>query len=189
MHLVILDGYTLNPGDLSWESLKALGKCAFYKRTPPGKIIKRSIDADILLINKVVIDKNIISCLPRLKHICVLATGYNVVDTVFARKQNVSVSNIPAYSTESVAQTVFSFLLETISQVGSLSRKVINGKWSKSKDFCFYNHPLLELKDLTLGVIGYGKTGRPIIKKARAFEMNLRVFTRTIPKKALRIQL
>ena len=112
MHLVILDGYTLNPGAFSWESLKGLGKYAFYKRTPSEKIIKRSIDADILLINKAVIDKNIISRLPRLKHICVLATVYNVVDTVFARKQNVSVLNIPAYNTESVAQMVFALLLE-----------------------------------------------------------------------------
>jgi glycerate dehydrogenase len=113
--------------------------------------------------------------LPRLKQSCVLATGYNVVYTFFARKQNVSVSNIPAYSTESVAQMVFALLLKITNQVGSLSRQVFNGKWTKSKDFCFYNYPLTELKDLTLGVGGYGKIVKSIIKKARAFEMNLRV--------------
>jgi glycerate dehydrogenase len=107
-----------------------------------------------LLINKTVLDKNISSQLPRLKHICVLAIGYNVVDTVFAKKQNISVSNMPAYSTESVAQMVFALLLETTNLVRSFSRQVINDKWTKSKEFCFYNHPLLELKDLTLGVVG-----------------------------------
>ena len=184
MNIVVLDGYTLNPGDLSWESLKPLGKCSIYKRTSPEKIIKKAIDADVLLTNKVILDKNIISQLPRLKYICVLATGFNVVDTVFARKKNISVSNIPAYSTESVAQMVFALILETTNQVGSFSRQVFNGKWTKSKDFCFYNTPLIELKDLCLGIVGYGKIGKSIIKKARAFDMNIRVFTRTIPKKA-----
>ena len=155
MNIVVLDGYTLNPGDLSWEGLKTFGKCTIYKRTPLEKIIKRSLFADIILTNKVVLDKNIISQLPKLKHICVLATGYNVVDTVFARKQNISVSNIPEYSTESVAQMVFSLILEITNQVGSFSKQVFYGKWKKSKDFCFYNRPLTELKGLTLGVVGY----------------------------------
>ena len=183
MNIVVLDGHTLNPEDLSWEKFKNLGKCTIYKRTPPEKIIKRALSADILFTNKVVLNKKIISQLPRLKHICVLATGYNVVDTVFAREKNISVSNIPAYSTESVAQMVFSLILEITNQVGSFSKQVFNGKWTKSKDFCFYNHPLTELKGLTLGVVGYGKIGKSIIKKALAFEMNIRVFTRTLPKK------
>ncbi len=137
MNIVVLDGHSLNPGDLSWEKLKALGNGTVYKRTPPEKTLKRAEKADIILTNKVVLDKKIISKLPRLKYICVLATGYNVVDISFARKKNIPVSNIPAYSTESVAQLVFALLLELTTRVGSHSKKVFDGKWTKSKDFCF----------------------------------------------------
>ncbi len=183
MNIVVLDGYALNPGDLSWETLEALGNCIIYKRTSPEKILSRAVNAEILLTNKVILDKNIISKLPKLKYICVLATGYNVVDTVFARKKNIPVSNIPAYSTESVSQTVFALLLELTNGVGHHSKKVFNGKWAKNKDFCFWDSPLIELKNLTMGVIGYGKIGRSVIIKARAFGMSLRVFTRTVPKR------
>ncbi len=181
MNIVVLDGHSLNPGDLSWEKLKALGNGTVYKRTPPEKTLKRAEKADIILTNKVVLDKKIISKLPRLKYICVLATGYNVVDISFARKKNIPVSNIPAYSTESVAQLVFALLLELTTRVGSHSKKVFDGKWTKSKDFCFWNTPLIELNSLTMGIVGYGKIGKSVIKKARAFGMKIRVFSRTLP--------
>jgi len=181
MNIVVLDGYSLNPGDLSWKKIEVLGNCKIYVRTPPNKIIPRSRYADILLTNKTVLDSSILSRLPRLKYICVLATGYDVVDTVFAGQKNVPVSNIPTYSTESVSQMVFALILELTNHVGDHSRRVLNGEWSACKDFCFWNHPLVELDGQTLGIVGYGKIAKSVIKKALSFGMRPLVFTRTVP--------
>lgn len=183
MNIVVLDGHALNPGDLSWKQIDALGNFKVYPRTPPDKILSRSLNADILLTNKTVLNRQIISKLPRLKYICVLATGYNVVDTAFAGQKNIPVANIPAYSTESVSQMVFALILELTNHVGHHSQLVFNGEWTACKDFCFWNHPLTELSELTLGVVGYGKTGRSVVKKAMAFDMKPMVFTRTVPKR------
>ena len=173
MNIVVLDGYTLNPGDLSWDALLKLGECTIYERTLPEEIFDRSINADILLLNKVKLPRDIIEKLPNLKYIGVLATGYNVVDIEAADERKIPVSNVPTYGTLSVAQTAFAHLLNLTHRVSQHAHTVSYGKWSMSKDFCYWDFPLIELAGLTMGIIGFGKIGRATAKIARAFEMNV----------------
>ena len=177
MKIVVLDGYALNPGDLSWEGFENLGDCAVYERTPKELLIERAAGAEVLLTNKVVLGREEMEQLPQLRYIGVLATGFNVVDTEAAREKNITVTNVPAYSTASVAQMVFALLLEMTQQVGHHSRLVREGRWAASPDFCFWDRPLVELEGLTLGVVGFGAIGRRVAVLARAFGMEVLVHT------------
>jgi glycerate dehydrogenase len=178
-NIVVLDGFTLNPGDLSWDSLHALGNCTLYDRTAPGDVIERARHAEIILTNKVVISKEIIAQLPELRYIGVLATGYNVVDVSAAKERGIIVTNVPAYSTHSVAQTVFALLLELTHRTGHHSNEVRKGRWSSNPDFSFSDFPLMELHGKTFGIIGFGNIGRAVAKIASAFGMNVLVSSRT----------
>ncbi|MEP1488525.1 MAG: D-2-hydroxyacid dehydrogenase [Algibacter sp.] len=182
MKIVILDGYTLNPGDLNWEGLKQFGELEVFNRTPfnTDAIIKNIGDADIVYTNKTPIPKNVIENVPNLKYIGVLATGYNVVDIITAKKQHIMVTNVPAYSTTSVAQFTMALLLEMCHHVGDHNQAVKNGDWSKSLDFCFWNSPLIELAGKTMGIIGFGNIGQATAKMAQAFGLNIIVYSRTI---------
>lgn len=179
-NIVVLDGYTLNPGDLDWSELRSLGHCTIHNRTLPNEIIHRANEAEIILTNKTVLTKDILEQLPRLKYIGVLATGYNVVDTAAAQQLNITVTNVPAYSTHSVAQTVFALLLELTHHAGHHSAEVRNGRWSANPDFSFWDFPLIELKGKTFGIVGYGNIGQAVAKIAAAFEMNVVISTRTV---------
>lgn len=176
MKIVVLDGYALNPGDLSWQALEALGDCTIYERTPKDLVVERAA-AEILLTNKVVLGPEQLAELPQLRYIGVLATGYNVIDVEAARRHNVTVTNVPAYSTASVAQMVFALLLELTQQVGHHARLVREGRWSASADFCFWDRPLVELEGLTLGIVGFGAIGRRVARLGRAFGMEVLVHT------------
>ena len=178
MNIVVLDGYTLNPGDLSWDLLKAQGKCTIYDRTSPEETVPRIREADIVLTNKVALSKEILSQAPHLKYIGVLATGYNIVDVNAAVERNIVVTNIPSYSTMSVAQTVFALLLELTHHTGHHSHAVAGGKWQSQRDFAFWDYPLLELSGKTLGILGYGNIGRATAAIGQAFGMNIQVSTR-----------
>jgi glycerate dehydrogenase len=173
MKITILDGYAANPGDLSWEELKALGECTIYDRTAPEQVIERCKDADAVLTNKVVLDKNKIDALPNLKYIGVLATGYNVIDISAATEKGIIVTNIPAYSTESVAQMVFAHILNIYQQVKHHSDEVHQGRWSSNKDFCFWDYPLTELKGKKIGIVGLGHIGNAVARIAIAFDMKV----------------
>ena len=178
-NIVVLDGFTLNPGDLSWESLTALGACTVHDRTAPGSVVERSQHAEIILTNKVVLSKEIIAQLPNLRYIGVLATGYNVVDTAAAKERGITVTNVPAYSTPSVAQTVFALLLELTHRTGHHSDEVRKGRWSSNPDFSFSDFPLTELHGKTFGIIGFGNIGRAVAMIASAFGMDVLVSSRT----------
>ncbi len=179
-NIVVLDGYTLNPGDLSWNELQSLGSCTIHDRTPPERVIERSLSADILLTNKTVLSSDIIAKLPHLRYIGVLATGVNVVDLTEAAKHDIIVTNVPAYSTNSVAQLVFALLLELTHHAGHHSREVRNGRWSAHSDFSFRDTPLTELYGKTFGIIGFGNIGQAVAAIASAFGMNILVSTRTV---------
>lgn len=174
--IVVLDGYTLNPGDLSWKGVEALGECAIYDRTPPEQVASRADGAEIVLTNKVVLGREIIETLTDLKYIGVLATGYNVVDLDAANDRHIPVTNVPEYGTASVAQMVFALLLELTQRAASHSQAVHSGRWSKSIDFCFWDYPLIELAGKTMGIVGYGRIGRAVARIARAFDMQVLVF-------------
>ena len=163
MKIVILDGYTLNPGDLSWEGFRELGKCSIYDRTSSAELIKRTRNAEILFTNKVELSKNIINQLPTLKYIGVLATGYNIVDISTAREKNIVVTNIPSYGTNSVAQMVFALLLELTQNAGIHSKSVFEGEWTRSEDWCYWIKPIFELAGLTMGIIGLGRIGMEVV--------------------------
>jgi glycerate dehydrogenase len=178
-NIVVLDGYTLNPGDLDWSELRSLGNCTIHNRTLPDEIIHRANEAEIVLTNKTVLSKEILEQLPRLRYIGVLATGYNVVDIAAAKKMNITVTNVPAYSTHSVAQTVFALLLELTHHAGHHSAEVRNGRWSANPDFSFWDFPLVELRGKTFGIVGYGNIGQAVARIAAAFEMNVVISTRT----------
>lgn len=182
--IVILDGFTINPGDNSWASLEALGNCTVYDRTPPEHVLERAADAEILLLSKVKLDRTLLAALPRLQYISMLATGYNNVDVVAAAQQGIPVSNIPAYSTESVAQTTFALLLELAMHAGVHDSAVKNGEWVKSPDHSFWKTPLTELDGLTLGIVGYGTIGRAVARIGRAFGMNIIAHAPRIPEHA-----
>ena len=173
MKIIILDGYTLNPGDISWAGFETLGDFTMYDRTSPDKIIERSENAEIILTNKSIINKDAIEQLPKLKYIGVLATGYNIVDVKTANERNIIVTNIPSYGTSSVAQMVFALLLELTQNVGHHSNSVRSGGWSESEDWCYWDRPLIELEDLTMGVIGFGRIGKATADIARAFGMRV----------------
>jgi glycerate dehydrogenase len=180
-NLVVLDGFTMNPGDLSWQPLNDLGNAVIHDRTAKDKIVERCRNAHIALTNKVVFDSETINNLPHLKYIAVTATGYNVVDIAAATKKGILVSNVPAYSADSVAQMVFAYILNLNQNVAYYDQAVHKGRWLKSKDFCFWDKPLLELFGKTLGLVGFGKIGRKVSEIANAFNMKVIVNTRTIP--------
>jgi len=181
MKIVCLDGYTLNPGDLSWESFKALGDFETHDRTPPAQTVERARDAEIVLTNKTLLDRAVIAALPRLRYIGVLATGYNVVDIEAARERNIPVCNVPEYGTANVAQAVFALLLELTNRTGHHSQTVREGRWTVATDFCYWDFPLVELNGLTLGIVGYGRIGRAVARIGHAFGMKvLASFRRTI---------
>ena len=173
MKIVVLDGYGVNPGDLSWEKLGELGELTVYERTAPEDVLTRTEEAEIVLTNKVVLSAEILCKLPKLKYIGVLATGYNVVDTEAARAQGVAVTNIPAYSTDSVVQMTFAHILNITNRVAHYARENREGKWARSKDFCYWDTPLLELSGLTLGVVGLGNIGMKVARVARTLGMEV----------------
>ena len=187
MNIVVLDGYTINPGDLSWEALEALGACTIYDRTRRDETLERAREADILFTNKTALDREIIEQLPRLKYVGVLATGTNVVDGAAARERGIPVTNVPAYGTATVAQAVFALLLELTNRVGHHDSTVREGRWSRSPDFCYFDYPQIELAGLTFGILGYGAIGRATARIARGFGMNVIVCTRTpVPEEDVR---
>lgn len=173
MKIVVLDGYTLNPGDLSWDGFNKLGDVIVYDRTPSEKLIERAKGAQILLSNKTPIGQESFSQLPGLRYIGVLATGYNIIHTDAAKKSGVVVANIPGYGSHSVAQLTFALLLELCHHVQRHSDSVMAGKWSASPDWCFWDHPLIELAGKTIGIIGFGNIGQKVGDIATAFGMNV----------------
>ncbi len=178
---MVLDGYTLNPGDLSWDALQKLGPCVIHDRTPPEQVVERARDADVVLTNKALLPRDAIAALPKLKYVGVLATGYNVVDIAAAKERGIPVANIPDYGTHSVAQFTFALLLELAHHVGHHAQTVRDGRWVRSADFCYWDSPLVELHGLTFGVIGFGKIGRATAKLADAFGMKVLVHNRSRP--------
>src|SRR6266404_4179101 len=173
MNIVVLDGFTLNPGDLSWAELQSLGHCEIYDRTPRAEIIGRAAAAEILLTNKTELTREHIEKLPRLKYIGVLATGTNVVDLAAARARNIPVTNVPAYGTRSVAQATLALMLELANQVGRHAQRVREGGWTCSPHWCFWERPLIELAGMTLGIVGYGRIGQAVGDLAAALGMKL----------------
>lgn len=173
MKIIVLDGYTLNPGDLSWEELNKLGECTIYDRTLPEQVIERSAGAEIILTNKTVITAAHIEALPQLKYIGVLATGYNVVDITAAKERGIVVTNIPAYSTTSVGQMVFSHILNICQQTQYYSEEVHKGRWTNSSDFTFFDTPLIELLGKKIGLIGLGQIGYNTARIALGFGMKV----------------
>ena len=176
LKIVVLDGETLNPGDLSWEGLESLGECVVYDRTPDDRILERAKDADILYTNKTPLGGDVIRQLPELRFIGVLATGYDVVDMDAAKTRGIPVSNIPTYGTNSVAQMVFAHILNLTQRVAHHSQTVGQGRWTACPDFCYWDYPLVELDGLTLGIVGYGRIGRAAARLGRAFGMRILAF-------------
>ncbi len=183
MKIVILDGHTLNPGDLSWAALQALGTCEIHDRTPPEHVVARCADAEIVITNKALLPREVINALPKLRFIAVTATGFNVVDAPAARERGIPVSNVPLYGTRAVAQFTIAMLLELCHHVGAHSDSVRAGDWVKSADWCYARTPLLELDGLTLGVVGWGRIGQATADIARAMGMKIIAASRT-PKPA-----
>lgn len=179
MKIVILDGYALNPGDLSWDCLNRFGDVTVYDRTPAELIIPRIGDAEIILLNKTPITDETLAACPSVKLICVLATGYNVVDCDAARKRGIPVCNVPAYGTAAVAQFTFSLLLELCNAVGHHSDSVHKGDWCRSIDFCYWQTPQMELAGKTMGIIGFGRIGRAVGTIAKAFGMRVIAYNRS----------
>ncbi len=173
MKIVVLDGYTLNPGDLSWEGLEKLGELTVYDRTSADQVVERAKDAEIIFTNKTPLGEDILVQLPALKFIGILATGYNIVNTDVAKKNGIIVSNVPGYSTMSVVQLTFAMLLELTLHVQRHSDSVMDGKWARSADFCFWDYPLIELADKTIGIIGFGSIGEKVADVATAFGMKV----------------
>jgi glycerate dehydrogenase len=181
MRIVVLDGHALNPGDLDWSELRALGDCEVFPRTAPRELVARAANSEVLLTNKVVLERATLEALPQLRYIGVLATGYNVVDVIAARERGIAVTNVPDYSTRSVAQLTFALLLELTHGVGHHSEAVRNGRWSSNPDFCFWDTSLLELDGLTMGIVGFGQIGRQVVSIAQAFGLRVIVNSRTRP--------
>jgi len=173
MNIVILDGFTANPGDVSWAEVEALGHCTVHDRTAPADVVARARDADVVLTNKTPLPREVIAALPGLRCIGVLATGYNIVDVDAARERGIPVLNVPEYSTPGVAQAVFALLLELTNRVGHHADGVRAGRWSASADFCYWDTPLVELSGRVLGVVGYGRIGRAVAAIGRAFGMRV----------------
>lgn len=177
MKICILDGYSINPGDLDWSPVERLGDVTLFDRTPADKIVERAADADIVLTNKVPFSADTLRQLPRLRFICVLATGYNIIDTEAAARQGVVVANIPAYSTMSVAQMAFAHILNITNHVASYAREVADGKWTNCPDFCFWDSALTELAGKTMGIVGLGNTGMATARIAVAMGMKVVALT------------
>lgn len=173
MKIVILDGYTENPGDLSWEGFERLGELTVYDRTPADKIIERIGDAEIVYVNKVPITRETMDACRNIKYIGVLATGYNIVDIEAAREKGILVSNIPTYGTDAVGQFAIALLLEICHHIGHHSKAVKEGRWENNPDWCFWDYPLIELAGKTMGIIGLGRIGRTTGKIARALSMKV----------------
>lgn len=178
MKIVVLDGYTLNPGDLSWERFERFGEFTVYDRTSEDKILERIGDAEIVFTNKTPLTRETLQKMPTVKFVGVLATGYNIVDTAAAKELGIVVTNIPTYGTNSVAQFTFALLLELCHHVGSHSQAVKEGEWEKRKDFCFWKYPLVELDGKTMGIIGFGRIGQAVSKIALALGMNVLAYDR-----------
>lgn len=179
MKIVVLDGYTLNPGDLSWKEMEALGELVVYDRTDASQVVERAQGAEIVLTNKVPLSAEAINQLGSLKYIGVLATGYNIIDVAAARTKHIPVCNVPGYSTASVAQLTFALLLELTHHVQRHSDAVMKGKWSASPDFSFWDYPLTELDGKTIGIIGFGTIGQKVADIASAFGMHIIANSRT----------
>ena len=177
MKIVVLDGYGLNPGDLSWKGMEALGELVVYDRTSPSEVMERSANAEVLITNKTVITAEHMAALPQLKYIGVLATGYNVVDIDEARHRGIVVTNIPAYSTASVAQMVFAHVLNITQRVGYYANENAKGRWTNSIDFCYWDTNLIELEGKKMGIVGLGNIGQATARIAQAFGMEILVFT------------
>jgi glycerate dehydrogenase len=173
MNIVVLDGYTINPGDNPWNELAELGDLTVYDRTPAELILSRARDADVLLVNKVPLTTDTLAQLPRLRFVSVLATGYNLVDVAAARQRRVVVSNVPEYGTDSVAQHVFALLLDLCHRVAAHHAAVIAGEWIAAQDFCFWKSPPIELAGLAMGIVGFGRIGRRVGEIAHAFGMSV----------------
>ncbi len=173
MKIVVLDGYTENPGDLSWSGMEEFGEVTVYERTPAELIVERIGDAEIVYTNKTPVSKSTLEACPAIKYIGVLATGYNVVDAKAAKEKGILVSNISSYGTEAVAQFTIALLLELCHHIGAHSQYVMEGDWTRSKDFCFWNYPLTELAGKTMGIIGFGRIGQVTAKIAQALGMNI----------------
>jgi glycerate dehydrogenase len=179
MKIVILDGHAANPGDLSWDEFTRLGECKIYERTLEAEVVDRARDAEVLLTNKTAITAAAMAQLPSLRYIGVLATGYNNVDATGARERGVAVCNVPEYSTPAVAQAVFALLLELTNRTGYHAQTVRAGRWTASKDFCYWDGSLIELSGLTLGIIGYGRIGQAVAQIGRAFGMRILAYRRS----------
>lgn len=177
INIVALDCFTVNPGDLSWEEIKQFGNLTIYQRSTPKEIICRAKDADIILTNKVSINREVIASLPNLKYIGEMATGYNNIDIEACKERGITVCNIPAYSTDSVAQMVFAHLLNIAMMPDYYSSETRLGKWSSKKDFCYWDTPLMELSNKTLGIVGLGNIGKKVAEIAHAFGMDVNAFT------------
>lgn len=177
MNIVVLDGFTMNPGDLSWNELEKLGTLKVYDRTSPEQLLERAADAEAVLTNKTVLNAAALRNMPKLKYVGVLATGYNVVDIAVAKELGIVVTNIPAYSTESVAQMVFAHILNITHSVGRYAGEAHAGVWSRQADFSYTNSPLMELYGKRIGIIGFGNTGSATARIARAFGMEVLVYT------------
>lgn len=173
MNIVYLDGYTLNPGDLSWEPLEKLGTLTIYDRTAPEEVVERAAQADVILTNKVVLDAQILAQLPRLRYIGVTATGYNIIDVKAAQAQGITVTNVRGYSTPAVAQHTFSLLLALANHTELHSQSVRVGDWTRAVDWCYWNTPLVELSGKTIGLIGLGDIGTQVARIALAFGMRV----------------
>ena len=173
MNIIILDGYTENPGDLSWEGFAALGDLTVYEHTKPEEILPRMENAEIVLTNKTPITAETIAACAKLRYIGVLATGYNVVDVSAAKERRIVVTNIPTYGTQAVAQYTMALLLELCHHIGHHNEAVQQGRWTKGRDFCFWDYPLIELAGKTMGLIGYGRIAQATAKLAEAFGMKV----------------
>lgn len=179
MKIVVTDGYTLNPGDLSWTEIESLGHIDYFDRTSPDDVVERCKEATVIVTNKTPITRSVIDAAPQLKLIAVTATGYNIVDISAARERSIVVCNVPGYGTDAVAQHTFALLLELSNQVGRHAASVRSGDWSRSKDFCYSFQTIHELSGKTIGVVGYGAIGMKVAEIARAFGMKVLYFSRS----------
>lgn len=183
MKIVILDGYAENPGDLSWDPIASLGELTVYDRSAPEEVVERIGQAEIVFTNKTPLPASVFNACPSIRYVGVLATGYNVVDVAAAAAHGVTVTNIPSYGTQAVAQFVFALLLELCHHVGHHSQSVHAGRWSQCADFCYWDYPLVDLDGLTMGIVGYGRIGQAVAARARAFGMKVQAYSprRPIP--------
>ncbi|MCC8023074.1 MAG: D-2-hydroxyacid dehydrogenase [Clostridiales bacterium] len=179
MKIVNLDGYTTNPGDLSWDWLAQYGTYTIYDRTAPDQVMERAREAEVLIVNKTLLPRSVLEQLPKLRYVGLQSTGYNVIDCAAARELGVTVTNIPSYSTSAVAQLVFALILEHTNQTALHSRSVYDGEWSRCADFCYWKTPLQELQGKTIGIVGFGKIGRAVARIAAAFDMNILAYATT----------